>query len=526
MQVQDDVNSNLSFYSLEKSHTYVKRFFTIIVFITAIIGASSDTYIYYANQFQFLVIINIILIVLLLIDLFLLLFKKLTLRVAFMLLLYITLINISVTHIHEIRYDNFLAKSIMIGLWGVLFIALSGIVLGDWHPYLVMIWADALLVFDLIRTGSDFLLELIPIIMITYVGLSFGFGMYMKLLRKSIRKNKEAFVEITEQKELIENQTEEMKVINNNLHELQSSQKDLIEMLVHDMKNPLNNILNSTQSSPSNSANNSMHEAGRQILLLVENMLNVHRMETTHLPLNLQAIHLSKAIHEALKQTRYMINLRNVSVDLNLTDSIYILADGEILIRILVNLLTNAIKHSPENSCIKIVVKNQHSGMAVISIKDQGGGIPQKFQANVFEKFEQALPHASGSTGLGLAFCKMSVELMSGKIWIAESSTQGTAISFSLPIDHLVQSKKKHACKLSLEQFEFSSDDKLVLAPAITKLKNLEIYKAGQIVQELSVIPVSNTKIEQWIEEVENSVYAVNPLRFKQLIDLSKMSNQ
>jgi signal transduction histidine kinase len=515
--VKEDSNN------LNESYSRINRYFTVIVFITSIVGASADTIIY-SHQFRFIFVINLVLIALLLLLLLLLLTKKLEIITVFTILLYATLLNITLSHVHEIRYDNYLAKSIMIGVWGILFVALSGMVPGKRHPYIVMLWAVSLLVFDIFRTNDDFLKGTIPMVIITLVGFSYGVSKYMKLFKDAFQKNQEALAEISRQKSFIEKQAGELEVTNINLKELQNVQKDLIEMIVHDMKNPLNSILNNSSKSPSKTANKYIHEAGRQMLLLVENMLDVYRMENTETKLEVEVLNLSETLQGAMSQVEYLVYQHNINMEINVDENLFVLADREILIRIFVNLFTNAIKHSPESSVIKVNSTRNDRHEVVLSIADQGEGIPESYKDRVFEKFVQIIIRKSGSarsTGLGLTFCKMSIELMNGNIWIADSSSRGTTVSFSLPAAQARRSGEPRKPVAAIE-FHFTADEKQLLLPIVQKLVKLDMYKAGLIIQELGKLPLNNPDVEEWVEQVKDAVYSVNPKRFKQLLDMVK----
>ena len=519
---KDALIQDSSYYSLETSYARVNRYFTVIVFITSIIGASADTIAYYANQLHFLFIINLILIVLLLLDLTFLLYRKLSIQHAFTILLYLTLLNITITHLHEFNYANFLAKAILMGFWGILFVVLSGLVLGGWHPYLVMVWAVTMLILDIIRTDNDFLKETIPIIIITLIGLSYGVHKFMQLLRHSFQKNQDALSAISKQKNHIEKQAQELEVSNADLSELQNLQKDLVEMIVHDMKNPLSNILINSTKVPSKSEIRYVHEAGRQMLLLVENMLDVQRMDSTNLPMKMEAVHISNAVYGAMDQVELLIKQYNVKIEIDVDEGLFVKSDRDILIRILVNLFTNALKNSPDDSCIKVSSWHKQKGSVTLSIKDHGKGIPEVYREKIFDKFVQVISLKSGSaraTGLGLAFCKLSIESMLGEIWVEDSSSKGTNICFSLPRAEDSQSLEKRETKQRVP-FILTDEEKQALRPVAVELQQLDLYKAGLIYQELARLPDGNEMIGMWEEDVKNAVFSVNHKKFQHLLEM------
>jgi signal transduction histidine kinase len=114
------------------------------------------------------------------------------------------------------------------------------------------------------------------------------------------------------------------------------------------------------------------------------------------------------------------------------------LADGDLLSRIILNLLDNAIKFTPINGEIRItsewVAGSEH---VVIVVADNGPGIPKSEQARIFEKFaqvDQGLGRGKASVGLGLAFCRLAAEAQGGRIWVESEPGQGARFKFALPI--------------------------------------------------------------------------------------------
>jgi signal transduction histidine kinase len=113
-------------------------------------------------------------------------------------------------------------------------------------------------------------------------------------------------------------------------------------------------------------------------------------------------------------------------------------ADRDLVHRVLANLLTNALKHTPPRTEISIHVGATPDRQTVVmSVRDNGEGIPKEFLTRIFEKFSQAevkrQAHRVGS-GLGLTFCKLAVEAHGGKIWVESEPGLGSEFFFSVPL--------------------------------------------------------------------------------------------
>ena len=115
-----------------------------------------------------------------------------------------------------------------------------------------------------------------------------------------------------------------------------------------------------------------------------------------------------------------------------------IMADAEMIRRVFINLMENAIKYSQEE--MTVVVGAKRAGDYVeMWVKDEGRGIPKADQARIFEKFArvQITAGATGQTkglGLGLAYCKLAVEGHGGKIWVESEVGKGSRFAFTIPI--------------------------------------------------------------------------------------------
>jgi signal transduction histidine kinase len=118
-----------------------------------------------------------------------------------------------------------------------------------------------------------------------------------------------------------------------------------------------------------------------------------------------------------------------------------VMADTEMVRRVFINLLENAIKYSTEGMKITVGAKRADE-FVEMWVQDQARGIPKSEQSRVFEKFSRVQVGASGNTkglGLGLAYCKLAVEGHGGKIWVESEVGKGSRFSFTIPIARTAQ---------------------------------------------------------------------------------------
>ena len=176
--------------------------------------------------------------------------------------------------------------------------------------------------------------------------------------------------------------------------------------------------------------------SGRHLLSLINEILDLSKVEAGRMELELATFDLPLAIDNARtfvreRATKHGINL-DVTVDERLGDFV---GDERKIKQILLNLLSNAVKFTPEGGRIGINAR-QADGSVEISVSDTGIGIAPEDQAKIFEEFRQVggdYAHKREGTGLGLTLAKKFVELHGGKIWVESEVGKGSTFSFTLP---------------------------------------------------------------------------------------------
>lgn len=170
---------------------------------------------------------------------------------------------------------------------------------------------------------------------------------------------------------------------------------------------------------------------------LVNNILDMSRLEAGAMPLDLEECHLLEVVEASLREFRHNPDHATRRVDVLVpADLPPIMADYDQLRRVVVNLLTNAAKFSDPTREIRVRARAQEGGSAVIEVQDHGVGIPPDEQQAVFEKFyrgrQQPGTYRKGS-GLGLAICKAIVEAHSGSIAVESALGKGSVFRVTLP---------------------------------------------------------------------------------------------
>ncbi|MGB0523267.1 MAG: tetratricopeptide repeat protein [Flammeovirgaceae bacterium] len=264
---------------------------------------------------------------------------------------------------------------------------------------------------------------------------------------------------------------------------LDQFKESMTGMIVHDLKNPLNAIIGLSTDRPSVHTQQSIQRSGQQMLNLVSNILDVYKFESTEMTINPQDHALGALIQAAWKQVKFLGNEKNIHFKDQSSPQLAVSVDFDLIERVMVNLLTNAIKYTPFGGKITISTTQQNTWIE-IAIRDTGQGIPQDKIDSIFDKFQQAEARKSGqarSTGLGLTFCKLAIEAHGGSITVHSEENQGSVFTFTIPQSQssiptpFNQTEEIHAANL-LTAIELEQ-----VAPFIPILNSFKIYEASKI---------------------------------------------
>jgi signal transduction histidine kinase len=175
--------------------------------------------------------------------------------------------------------------------------------------------------------------------------------------------------------------------------------------------------------------------SSRRASRLIESLLDLDRLEAGDAVIEKQKTSISDLIKEAVEEVRPIAEAKEHTLEVKIKPKLPEAdIDFDLVLRVLTNLLENAIKYTRTAGKIRISAKKEKEQI-VVSVKDSGSGIPLADQKRIFEKYARI--HREGrpkGRGLGLAFCRLAVEAHAGKIWVESSEGEGSTFHFSLPL--------------------------------------------------------------------------------------------
>ncbi|GBC95347.1 Adaptive-response sensory-kinase SasA [bacterium HR16] len=221
--------------------------------------------------------------------------------------------------------------------------------------------------------------------------------------------------------------------------------EELMHFIIHDLRSPLTNVLTGLQTLRQMRAiqmDESEQEmldmaliSSNRMLTLINSLLDLPRLEHRKMPVQRQEVSVDEVVNNSLAVVALWAAQNRVQMVYEADPQVStVIADPDITTRVLVNLLSNALKYSPPDSTVTIRTRASEGETVTFSVADQGPGIPPEWVDKVFDKYAQVEARKEGaSTGLGLTFCQLAVEAQKGRIWIESELGKGTTVLFTLP---------------------------------------------------------------------------------------------
>lgn len=232
------------------------------------------------------------------------------------------------------------------------------------------------------------------------------------------------------------------------LEELQRLRQETTELIIHDLRNPLSaigislNMLTLVLPEAVLQANHELLEiaqtSAQRLQRLVDSLLEVSRMETGEARFDIRSFNLGPLLHDVIQRNAILAR-KGVKIDTDIPFDLPVIADREKIERVLVNLVDNALKYTPENGHIWVQT-GQKADSLWLSISDTGPGVPVEDRERIFERFTQGTGDKlkRRGFGLGLAYCRLAIEGHGGRIWVQDGPNGiGSRFTFTLPLEQM-----------------------------------------------------------------------------------------
>jgi len=248
-------------------------------------------------------------------------------------------------------------------------------------------------------------------------------------------------VEKSNTKEIVE-LTEAINVLAENLGKHESLRKRLTADVAHELRTPIANLQGHLEAmidgiwAPSLDRLKSCHEETIRLTKIVSDLESIARYEKEGMTLNLGKTNISECILSALKSFENEFRNKNLELNTHISDQM-INADKDKLTQVMINIISNAIKYTPEGGVVDVTVTGTNA-QAIISIKDNGIGISEEDLPYIFERFyraDKSRSRETGGSGIGLAIVKSIVEAHGGIVNVTSKLNSGSNFTIKLPKD-------------------------------------------------------------------------------------------
>ena len=240
----------------------------------------------------------------------------------------------------------------------------------------------------------------------------------------------------------LEEARQTLAIRNAKLEELEGLKETLTQTLVHDLKNPLAAVLGNLELMERKVdepvlrlVRRSKAAAGRMHQMIL-NLLDIGQFEEGRLVLRPTRVDAGSLARKACQEMEGGAAHRGVRFEVAAEEERAVLkGDAAVLRRVVDNLVSNAIEHSPQGGVVRLAVVPCDEGIE-ITVADQGSGVPMGFREKIFEKFQRLEDRATvhgANRGLGLTFCRLAVEAHGGTIWVDDAQGGGAVFRVLLP---------------------------------------------------------------------------------------------
>lgn len=232
-----------------------------------------------------------------------------------------------------------------------------------------------------------------------------------------------------------------------------NAQADFLANMSHEIRTPLHGILGFAQvgTDKAKDINNKdmikyfsrISESGERLKILLDNLLDLRKIEEGKIELNIQSNDIVKIIKDCAEEQEAVINSNQLSLIYDIASNVpNIQCDKNRIGQVIINILSNAVKFSPVNGKIIITVKMDTNNINAdnvinVSVADQGVGIEKNELDTIFNKFVQSKNNIinSSGTGLGLAISKEIIKEHNGRLWCENNKSSGAVFHFTLPVN-------------------------------------------------------------------------------------------
>lgn len=218
------------------------------------------------------------------------------------------------------------------------------------------------------------------------------------------------------------------------------AKSEFLSRMSHELRTPLNSILGFAQLLDMQYKDerikdhcSQIQKGGYHLLGLINEILDIARIETGRLPVSLEPVEAGLVLEQAVDLVRPLAQSEGITITLaSECEHVHVTADRQRLLQVFLNLLSNAVKFNKRGGSIDVHCHDDRDGNSVVVVKDTGSGIESKWLDQLFQPFERLGNESTEGTGLGLALSRQLVQLMGGSLELVETGPGGSTFAVRL----------------------------------------------------------------------------------------------
>lgn len=226
---------------------------------------------------------------------------------------------------------------------------------------------------------------------------------------------------------------------------LEKTRQEFVANVSHELRTPLTLIKGCVETLIDGAKDDSetaekflqtIKKHADRITFLIEDLLTISKLESGQIQMNLQRLNLYNVVNEVIQDLTKSAEGKGIKITNNIEPKFEMVADYERLKQVFYNLIDNAIKYGRINGNVWIDARIEDKKNTIISVKDDGPGIPPEARERIFERFyriDKARSREQGGTGLGLSIVKHIVQSHGGKVWVESRFGNGATFFFTIP---------------------------------------------------------------------------------------------
>lgn len=269
---------------------------------------------------------------------------------------------------------------------------------------------------------------------------------------RDVTERKQMQEKVTEYSDQLEQRLEELQKAYEKLQELDKLKDNFLSTVSHELRTPLTSIKSfaeilltyDNERETEKEFLTIINDESDRLTRLINDFLDISKIESGHIQWENVELEIPQIIETSVNATQALATKMNLQIDVSLQPNLpHVFGDGDKLVQVMTNLISNAINFTAEGGIIRIFAEPLRSEDSLekpdfvkIDVADTGEGIAPEDQEYIFEKFSQVgdtLKDKPPGTGLGLAICKEIVEHHGGSIWVESEVGKGSTFSFTLP---------------------------------------------------------------------------------------------